>query len=232
MTDSRPTASEASDGKSVPVWDLPTRIFHWALAALVLLNIVSGKVGGNTLMKYHMLSGYAILALVLFRVVWGFVGGRHARFASFVRGPGAAIRYFGQAFRGGAKWLGHNPAGGWSVLAMLALLGLQAGTGLFANDDILVEGPLMKLVSKSTSDYLTWVHYLGSNALIAVIAVHVAVVAFYRIKGDDLIGAMFSGRKSNVAETPSPVPVAVGPLRAAVVAAIAAAAVWALLKLA
>lgn len=231
MADSSPPASGTPDGRSVPVWDLPTRVFHWALAALVLLNIVSGKIGGNTLMEYHMLSGYAILALILFRVAWGFVGGRHARFASFVRGPGAVVRYFGQAFRGGAKWLGHNPAGGWSVLLMLALLASQAGSGLFANDDILVEGPLMKLVEKSTSDYLTWIHYLGSNALIAVIAVHVAVVVFHRIKGDDLIAAMFTGRKSNVADGPSSVPVAVGPLRAAVVAALAAGAVWALLKL-
>lgn len=231
MADSSPPAAGPPDGRPVPVWDLPTRVFHWALAALVLLNIVSGKVGGNTLMDYHMLSGYAILALILFRVVWGFVGGRHARFASFVRGPGAVLRYFGQAFRGGAKWLGHNPAGGWSVLLMLALLALQAGTGLFSNDDILVEGPLMKLVAKSTSDYLTWIHYLGSNALMAIVAVHVAVVVFYRIKGDDLIGAMFTGRKSNAVDAPSAVPVAVGPLRAAVVAALAAGAVWALLKL-
>ena len=230
MTDSPPPAAGTPDGRSVPVWDLPTRVFHWALVALVLMNIVSGKVGGNTLMEYHMLSGYAILALILFRVVWGFVGGRHARFASFVRGPVAVVRYFGQAFRGGAKWLGHNP-GGWSVLLMLALLALQAGTGLFSNDDILVEGPLMKLVEKSTSDYLTWIHYLGSNALITIVAVHIAVVVFHRIKGEDLIGAMFTGRKSNVADAPSSVPIAVGPLRAAAVGAIAAGAVWALLKL-
>ena len=114
---------------------------------------------------------------------------------------------------------------------MLALLAVQAGTGLFANDDILVEGPLMKLVSKSTSNTLTWVHYLGSNALIAVVVVHVAVVAFHRIKGEDLIGAMFTGRKAGVADAPSSVPVSVGPLRAAVAAAIAVGAVWALLNL-
>lgn len=227
MADSPPSATDTS----VPVWDVPTRIFHWALVLLVLLNVVSGKIGGNTLMEYHMLSGYSILALILFRVAWGFVGGRHARFASFVRGAGAAIGYFRDAFRGGAKWLGYNPAGGWSVLLMLALLAVQAGTGLFANDDILVEGPLMKLVSKSTSNTLTWIHYLGSNALIVVVVVHVAVVAFHRIKGEDLIGAMFTGRKTGVADAPSSVPVSVGPLRAAVVAAIAAVAVWALIKL-
>lgn len=84
--ESRPDSAE----RDVPVWDLGVRFFHWALLILVVTSFVTIKVGGAAF-KYHMWSGYAILALLMFRIVWGFVGGTHARFTSFVRGPGAVI---------------------------------------------------------------------------------------------------------------------------------------------
>lgn len=179
--------------RSVGVWDLPTRLFHWSLVGLVMLSIVTGLIGGVWQMDAHMLSGYAILALLGFRLAWGVVGSRHSRFSDFVKGPTTILAYLRGRIDGG---LGHNPAGALSVLAMLALLALQAGTGLCANDDILTEGPLAATVGKELSDTLTWVHKLTSNALMGLIALHLLAIGSYLLRGDNLIRPMLTGRKA------------------------------------
>jgi len=185
--------TETQDQPRTTAWDLPLRLFHWALVGAVVTSVVTGKTGD---MDIHMLSGFTILTLVLFRIAWGFAGGRHARFGDFVRGPGTVIGYLrSQAGGGGPNFVGHNPAGGLSVLAMLAVLALQTGTGLFANDDILTEGPLMKFIDKDTSDFVTWVHYLSSNALIVLIVLHLSAIALYRFRGENLVWPMITGMK-------------------------------------
>ena len=196
-----PTAGNISkpsveSGRPILVWDLPTRLFHWLLVTLVIASFATGKIG-VTWMQYHKLSGYAILGLLAFRLAWGFVGGRHARFSAFVSGPGAVLRYARTLLRRDApRHLGHNPLGGWSVLAMLTALLVQAATGLFANDDIFTEGPLYPWVSKATSDWLTHIHKLNQGAILALVCVHVMAVLFYLItKHENLIRPMFSGYK-------------------------------------
>ena len=182
--------------QSVLVWDVPTRIFHWLLVALIVASLVTGNVGGLTFMRIHMLSGYAILALILFRVIWGFIGNTHARFSNFVAGPLTAIGYArGLVSGSGRAYLGHNPLGGWSVLVMLVLMLVQAATGLCANDDIFTEGPLAGRVGKATSDFLTGIHQTNANLLYVVMAVHVIAVLGYLFKGDNLIRPMITGRK-------------------------------------
>ncbi len=183
--------------RRVRVWDLPTRFFHWLLVALVLVSVFTGNVGGLTGMDVHMWSGYAIMALVLFRFAWGVAGSRHSRFAAFLRGPRAVLAYARGLVQGGHQSvLGHNPMGGWSVVALLTSLLVQATTGLFANDDILTEGPLAKHVSKAMSDRLTAVHEVNANLLYLLIALHLAAVFGYLlIKKDNLIRPMLSGRK-------------------------------------
>ena len=178
------------------VWDLPLRMFHWMLALLVTISIVSAHIGGNA-MQIHLRSGYTILTLVLFRILWGFFGGTHARFAAFVRGPAAAIAYLKALRRQTAgRHLGHNPAGGWSVMLMLAVLLIQAGTGLFSNDDIATEGPLAKLVSKAWSDRITGIHDINVVVLYVLIGLHLAAVAFYFFfKRDNLVKPMLTGFK-------------------------------------
>ncbi len=178
------------------VWDLPTRLFHWLLVALVLASFVTGKIG-VTWMQYHKWSGYCVLGLLIFRLAWGFVGGRHACFSAFVSGPVAVLRYWRTLLRKDApRHLGHNPLGGWSVLAMLTALLVQAATGLFANDDIFTEGPLYFWVSKATSDWLTHIHKLNQGAILVLVSVHVTAVLFYLIiKHENLIQAMFTGYK-------------------------------------
>src|SRR5581483_1067820 len=178
------------------VWDLPVRLFHWILVLLIATSWISAQVGGNA-MKLHEWSGIAILTMLLFRVLWGFVGSTHARFSSFLRSPRAAYRYARSLVRGEEAFFpGHNPLGAWMVVALLVSLFVQAGTGLFANDDIMIEGPLALLVSKDTSDLLTKVHHINFSVLLALVSIHVvAVVLYLWIKRENLIRPMLSGRK-------------------------------------
>ena len=181
---------------SIQVWDIPTRLFHWLLVGLVILSFITGKIGISA-MKYHEWSGFGILVLLGFRLVWGFMGGQQSRFGSFVKGPATVFPYTLSLLRKGTiSHIGHNPLGGWSIIAMLVSLIIQVGTGLFANDDILTEGPLYPLVSKETSDWLTGVHYLNQSVLLILIAIHIGAVIFYLLaKGDNLIKPMITGNK-------------------------------------
>lgn len=185
----------------VKVWDLPVRLFHWLLALLFVVMFATGKAGSEWI-TWHMRAGYAVLALVLFRVLWGFAGGTHARFASFLAGPSACLAFAKKLMaRAPAPYAGHNPLGGWMVLALLAGLLLQTGTGLFANDDLLNEGPLAALVTKATSDRLTSVHVWNFNLLLLLAGVHIAAVLYHAgFLKENLIGAMFTGVKRMPAE--------------------------------
>lgn len=182
--------------RSVKVWDLPTRLFHWLLVALVVASFVTGNIGGN-LMAYHMWSGYGILVLVLFRLAWGFAGGQQSRFSSFLRGPGTVACYTTDFIKGDSRpYLGHNPLGGWSIIAMLLALLVQVGTGLFANDEIFTEGPLYPLVSKDVSDWLTDIHLINRFILMFLLAVHVFAVFYYLFaKHENLLKPMITGVK-------------------------------------
>lgn len=197
MTEPNPSAC-----RPTRVWDLPTRLFHWSLVALVLFNGVTGEFAeklGSTWMERHLVCGYAILALVLFRLLWGFIGGTHARFADFVRGPRAVIAYISALREGkqGTAHVGHNPLGGWSVLAMLCALSVQVGSGLFLSDeDMGVEGPLAKHVANRTIDMLKEVHETSFWLLLCLVAIHVAAIIYYRsVKGEHLVSAMVTGDK-------------------------------------
>jgi cytochrome b len=205
--------------KRQPVWDLPLRVFHWALALLVAAQVGTALVGGNA-MEYHALGGYAILALVIFRVAWGFVGGTHARFADFVRGPAQVVDYL----RGrSGPFAGHSPLGGWSVVAMLSSLLVQAVTGLFANDDVMMEGPLARRVSDRFSEIATSIHDANGWLLVGLVSLHVLAVLFYLIvRRRNLILPMISGRKAGVPEPAR----GGGALRGGVLLAAAAAAVY------
>lgn len=216
--------------QTVTVWDLPTRLFHWTLVALMIFQWLTAEFGSA--MDWHVWGGYAILALVLFRLIWGFVGSDTVRFRDFVRGPGTALGYVKALLRGETPlYLGHNPMGGWSIVAMLVLLLVQAGTGLFANDDITIEGPLYAWVSKGTSDWLTAIHKFNFNLLLLVIAVHISAVLFYLfVKRENLIHPMLSGRKHLPPELANPAPRIVSPWLGLAVLAVAVAMVWLLVR--
>ena len=189
----------------VKVWDLPVRLFHWLLVALMGFSWWSAEEGGVTL-QYHMWSGYAILSLVLFRILWGFVGSDTARFTNFLAGPSRILATARELFtRAPLPDAGHNALGGWMVLALLAGLLVQAGTGLFANDDIMNEGPLYDKVSKAVSDRLSEAHEVNFAILLTLVGLHVAAIAWHRWrKGEHLARAMFTGTKSLPAPVPPP----------------------------
>jgi cytochrome b len=172
------------------IWDLPTRLFHWTLAALIVFSVVTIKLGGFWI-DWHMRSGYAVLTLVLFRLLWGFAGSRYALFSQFVRGPGDVLRYLTGRLSHGA---GHNPLGALSVLALLALLLAQATGGLFVNDGSFTEGPLAKLTTSAISDRISTLHRLAEWPLYVLVGVHVCAVIYYSVfKFQPLLGAMVHG---------------------------------------
>ena len=211
------------------VWDAPTRLFHWAIVVLMTFSYVCAMREWNQL---HFLSGYTVLALLLFRVAWGFVGSETSRFRQFLRSPGAGLAHlaaFGK--REPDTEIGHNAAGGWMVLAMLAALFVQVGTGLFSNNDIDAKGPLAHRVSKGTSDWLSGVHATSFYVLLALVVLHVlAIIAYAAVKRHDLVRAMVTGKKRLPANLRQPR--FASPLLAAGILAVAAGAVWLLVRLA
>jgi cytochrome b len=178
------------------VWDLPLRLFHWLLVLSMAASWGTAELGFDW-MQIHMYLGYWTLGLILFRIIWGFIGPRHARFSSFLTGPAGIWRY-AKALAAGTmiQTVGHNPLGGIMVLVMLVLIAFQAGTGLFATDDIVWTGPYNAAVSASTADRLTALHHLNFNIILAAVALHIMAIAFYYlVKKQNLVGAMLHGKK-------------------------------------
>ena len=181
----------------VRVWDLPTRLFHWALALGVICLAVSGLIGGNA-MVWHFRFGYAVLSLLLFRMVWGLVGGRWSRFGAFIYAPHSVINYL----KGRGKpehSVGHSPIGAGSVFAMLGILLAQVGTGLFSDDEIAASGPLTRFVSNATVNLATSYHKnIGKWLLLTLVALHIGAIVFYLWRKHNLVNAMLHGDKELV----------------------------------
>jgi cytochrome b len=201
------------------VWDVPTRLVHWTIAALVPFSWWSAH---SDHLRWHRLSGYAILGLLVFRLIWGVAGSSTARFAGFLRGPAALLAYL----RGrGGPLIGHNPLGGWSVVAMLLALAVQVALGLFSIDEDGFEaGPLSKFIGFDASRAVARVHHLSFYVLLALIVLHLGAVAFHGFRGRNLTGPMITGRARL---TPgAPAPRLAPPWRIAAAALIAAALAW------
>lgn len=171
-----------------PVWDLPVRLVHWLLAGLIAFSWWSVH---NQHTSWHVWSGCAILTLLIFRLLWGVVGSSTARFSNFVRGPRSVMNYL----RGGWSGIGHNPLGALSVVALLSALTVQVGLGLVAQDpDGIYTGPLYKLVSSDTSDEARDLHQLWFNVILGLVALHIAAIFYYRLRGRRLTWRMITGR--------------------------------------
>ncbi|MEZ5650535.1 MAG: cytochrome b/b6 domain-containing protein [Burkholderiaceae bacterium] len=186
------SAAEPNDSPPVRVWDLPTRLFHWALAVAVVAAFVSVEVFDNT--QLHVRIGSVVLGLLLFRLVWGLVGSSTARFSRFVPTPARLKAYLSNPERFDDR-PGHSPLGALSVLAMLLALAFQVGTGLFADDEIFTTGPLAKFVSSDFVSWATSLHHLNHNVIIALVLLHLAAIAFYRlVRRKSLVPPMIHGR--------------------------------------
>lgn len=207
---------------TIRVWDLPTRVFHWLLFLGVLIALVTGEEGEEGVLSIHQIFGFLVMALLIFRLAWGVVGTRHARFASFIRGPRVVLGYVRALARfAPPASLGHNPLGAWMVVLLLVDLAVVVGTGLFAGEaegeengeaeenDVTVEpieggevgqgaegGPFAELISPGTADFLSGVHEVFANLLIALIILHVVgVLLDWLLTGDNLVRAMITGEK-------------------------------------
>jgi len=182
----------------IRIWDLPVRLFHWTLVVLMTVSYITAQVGGAW-MKLHFWSGYAILTLLLFRIAWGFVGSTTARFSHFVKGPIAALEHLKElAGADRPRDVGHNPLGGAMVIALLLGLLLQVVAGLFSadTDEGTVSGPLANRVPDNWVDAATAFHHAWINVLLLLVALHVLAALTYLVwKRQNLIGAMFTGRK-------------------------------------
>lgn len=175
----------------VRVWDLPTRLFHWALTICVFGAIITVNVGGLW-MEWHIKFGIAALCLITFRIIWGFVGSRYARFSQFVKGPKGVLAYLKNSNTTQAE-AGHSAIGAVSVVLLLGVIGAQAFTGLFSTDDIMTQGPLNAYVSNAMAETITSVHQLLSKVVIALIVVHIAAIIIYAIRGKRLVPPMITG---------------------------------------
>ena len=177
------------------VWDLPTRIFHWALVVCIIALVATGLLGGNA-MLWHMRFGFAVLSLLLFRIVWGLIGGRWSRFVSFIYAPSTVLAYL----KGAGKpehSVGHNPLGAGSVFAILLFLLAQVGSGLVSDDEIATSGPLSKFVSNAVVSAATSYHKnVGKYVLLALVVLHIAAIVFYLLrKRENLVAPMIHGDK-------------------------------------
>ncbi len=211
------------------VWDAPTRLFHWAIVVLIAVSYFSMKFDN---VELHYLSGYTMLSLLLFRLCWGIVGSETSRFRQFMRSPVEGLRHLASfGAREPDRQIGHNAAGGWMVLFMLAVLAVQAVTGLFAGDPVEGGGPFVDQIAGSTQKWLNTVHALNWNLILALMALHIlAILAYAAVKRHDLVRPMVTGKKRLPANTRQPR--FVSPLLAVAIVAVAGAFVWALVRFA
>ena len=183
-----PPANASGSRAAQLIWDLPLRVCHWALALAVAGSFVTHYADA---FEWHVRCGYLTLTLVAFRIAWGFVGPRYARFAELL---GSARTAWSR--RAPARGAGHTALGAWMALLLLALLGGQALTGLFANDEVVDAGPLSGWVPHATSNWLSAWHENISNLLLGAIALHVLAAAYYRLRlREDRIVPLVTGRK-------------------------------------
>lgn len=173
--------------QSVLVWDIPTRVFHWSLAAAFTTSYLTSE--SERLAAIHVTSGYVLLGLIAFRLVWGLIGSRYARFSEFVRGPAAVIEYLKSLLsRSPRHFIGHNPAG---AVAIVLLLGLGLATG----------GSGWAMYNDLGGEWLEEVHEVCANAMLLVVIIHVlGVIASSLLHKENLVRAMVTGRKQGATE--------------------------------
>lgn len=173
----------ATHESTVPVWDRFVRAFHWSLVSLVTVAFLTT----DDARLLHELAGYGVLLLLAARLVWGVVGTRHALFVSFIAGPRAVLRYLQLLRQGRApRYLGHNPAGGAMITALLLLLVVVTGSGWLSETDAYFGVPWV--------DHL---HHISAHLLLVLIGLHLAgVIVTSWLHGENLVLPMFTGRKA------------------------------------
>ncbi len=215
-----PSPSAAT--RPVTVWDLPLRLFHWALLLLFLVAYETGS--RPQYYGMHEAAGLALFGLLIFRLIWGFIGNRAARFSSFLKGPRAVAAHIRELLQGHTPpAAGHNPLGGWAVMVMLLLLLIESVSGLFSST-FDYSGPLAPLVSDDWADRMATVHAVNLDLLLAMIGLHlIGIVLTSILERANLVASMIHGRK-HLAAAAGPQSVRGNPWIRAALAGLAAAA--------
>ncbi|MBL1140980.1 MAG: DUF4405 domain-containing protein [Proteobacteria bacterium] len=210
----------------IRVWDPLVRIFHWSLVLAFTVAYLSGEEESSV----HIYAGYVVLGLISFRLAWGFIGSHHARFKNFIYSPKRLTQYLKSLMaKKPEHYLGHNPAGGYMIVAMLTCLvvvtisglkvyAIEEGKGLLAANT-----PTLTIINSSYADsneyeddeddeyesgykgdkegeeFWEEIHEISSNLMLLLIFLHVAgVVVSSRLHGENLVKAMFNGKKHNI----------------------------------
>lgn len=205
------------------LWDWPVRICHWSMVILIAACWWTAE---EHEIVYHSYCAYALLGVVLFRIYWGFFGSSTARFSQFVRKPSAVLAYLKTLGQRDVKAAsGHNPLGGYSVLALLFVVLLQIGLGLFAIDvDGFDGGPFADYLKFKTSRMITGWHEITFNVLLAFIALHIVAIVYYLIwRRQNLTASMLHGKAAAPISSPMQ---SASWLHVVIGAVIAAAVVW------
>ncbi|WP_371376587.1 cytochrome b/b6 domain-containing protein [Thalassotalea aquiviva] len=179
----------------IRVWDNFTRIYHMAQLVLIAVLWYSAE---EALFDLHFSCAFILFGLWLTRLVWGFVGSESSRFSQFIKSPISVCKHLLKREQR-PNHLGHNPIGGYMVLALLLSLGLQLVTGLFASDDVFSEGPLYPFFSESLVAQMDSLHHANFNVLLFLIGLHMSAGVLHLIKGDNVIWAIISGVKKDTA---------------------------------
>ncbi|QIQ86271.1 cytochrome b/b6 domain-containing protein [Erythrobacter sp.] len=192
---SEPADAGPGSPHRVKVWDPIVRLSHWSFVVLIPAMWWTAE---NSEWGWHKRLGLVLLGILTLRVLWGFVGPRTARFADFLRTPGTVLAYFRGESGAGAPRAGHNPAGGYSTLALLLVMLAQVSMGLFAGDPFDgMTGPLRPLVGVMTADTITEVHETFFYVVLAFVVLHIAAIIFYEaIKREHLVGGMITGSRA------------------------------------
>jgi cytochrome b len=173
------------------IWDGFVRFYHW-LQVLLLGGLWWSAEQAR--IELHMAIGLCLLSLILARIVWGFIGSSNAQFRHFIAHPKQAWQEFKLELKGKpAATAGHSALGAYMVIALISVLLLQLGSGLFISDDLFSEGPLYHTVSEQTSLWLKDLHHSNFNLLLGLVALHVAAIGWFTLKKRQLIRAMLSG---------------------------------------
>lgn len=224
--------SESEETKVVRAWDLPTRLFHWSLVALITGAWASASFSEalhDATLRLHRWTGYTILVLLVWRLIWGFVGAPTSRFFNFLSSPLTAFRYGLDLVAGRTRhYLGHNPLGAWMILALLMTVLAQAGIGLFTSEhDDLAAGPLARLVADDWAKPIRhWHHLVFNRVLLPLIGLHiVANILYGLVKRDPLVEAMVTGVKPAGHYVDGAIAVTSAPARALLCVVVAAAVV-------
>jgi len=220
------------ENEYIKVWDIPIRLFHWVLVALVTSQFLIAWVFTEQI-DLHVTLGYLTLALIVFRIFWGFIGTAYAQFKNFLVSPTSLVAYTKGLFNQTSqpKSAGHNPIGGYSTIAIILCILAQGFSGLFCDDDVFTAGPLRHLVSDNVTSIFNQVHALNAKILVGLLCTHVLAIFWYLlVKRENLIKPMVTGKKIAIKDDKH-MNWTEKPLAALLALALASIAVWVVINI-